>query len=78
MECRINAQELLLFRAMYASSQNSKVYHLVRERSQTLCGLKVFAVTLSQPRGPSIHMIQTEPVDRMLCKHCERIEQENG
>jgi hypothetical protein len=62
---------------MYASSQNSKVYHLVKEDLLTLCGLKVFPVKLAQPSGQTIHMILTEPSGRVLCKHCERIAQEN-
>ncbi len=51
---------------LYASGPGGRIYHIVleRDRSHTLCGLKVAALKI---------ILSVKPETGVLCKHCERL-----
>jgi hypothetical protein len=65
--------------AMYAIKLTTEVYHLVQRGGQdTLCGLRVSRVS-SERNGGGLQMVGKFPVAKKICKHCERINnQDNG
>ena len=59
--------------AMYAIRPINAIYHLVTRGGQdTLCGLRVSRVA-SYRGGNILQMVSEMPADRTICKHCERI-----
>jgi hypothetical protein len=59
---------------MYAAKEKGTIYHLVRRRSETLCGLRVSHLT--EGKGVALRLVSNQPDDMNLCKHCARIEQD--
>jgi hypothetical protein len=50
----------------YAATRKGLIYHLLAAFHRTLCGLYIVG---------DLYLIE-KPGDRMLCKHCERIAEE--
>ena len=65
--------------AMFAIRPINDIYHLVTRGGQdTLCGLKVSRIAYDRT-GNRLQLVHELPVDRTICKHCERIQnQESG
>jgi hypothetical protein len=65
--------------AMYAIRPINDIYHLVTRGGQdTLCGLKVSRIAYDRT-GNRLQLVNELPVERTICKHCERIQhQESG
>lgn len=60
-------------RVMYAIKLSTEVYHLLQRGGQdTLCGLRVSRVS-SERNGGGLQMVGQLPVTKKICKHCERI-----
>ena len=58
---------------MYAIKLTTGVYHLVQRGGQdTLCGLRVSRVS-SERNGGGLQMVGQMPTTKKICKHCERI-----
>jgi hypothetical protein len=59
--------------AMYAIKFTTDVYHLVQRRGlDTLCGLRVSRVSSERNTG-GLQMVGEFPASKKICKHCERI-----
>ncbi len=57
---------------MYATGPENGIYHIVvRNKSETLCGLKVSRLRSDH----SLHIVLNESAQYVICKHCERIKQ---
>jgi len=57
---------------MYATGPRNGIYHLVvRNDSETLCGLRFSRLRSEQ----SLHLVSDISTDFVICKHCERIQQ---
>ena len=64
--------------AMYAIKLTTDVYHLVQRGGQdTLCGLRVSRVSSVRNAG-GLQMVGELPVTKKVCKHCERIKNQDG
>jgi len=62
-------REKMELQMMYAIGPGNGIYHLVvRNDSETLCGLKVSRLRSEQ----SLHLV-TDVSEGSICKHCERI-----
>ena len=63
----------------YAIRPINEIYHLVTRGGQdTLCGLKVSRIA-SDRTGNRLQLVNELPHNRTICKHCERIQnQEPG
>lgn len=58
---------------VYAIRSINEIYHLVTRGGQdTLCGLRVNRVAPDRG-GASLQLVSDLPIDKMICKHCERI-----
>jgi len=57
---------------LFATGPENGIYHIVvRNKSETLCGLKV-----SRLRSDHLlHIVSDESAQYVICKHCERIKQ---
>ena len=63
--------------AMYAIKLTTEVYHLVQRGGQdTLCGLRVIRVS-SERNGGGLQMVGELPTTKKICKHCERIKNQD-
>ena len=63
---------------MYAIRQINEIYHLVtRGGHDTLCGLRVSRIA-SDRGGNTLQLVSEMPIDRTICKHCERIENQES
>ncbi len=59
--------------ATYATRVMTDIYHLVESGGQhTLCGLRVSRLS-SGRRANTLHLVTTLPGSLTICKHCERI-----
>jgi len=64
--------------AMYAIRPINEIYHLVTRGGQdTLCGLKVSRIA-SDRTGNRLQLVNQLPLERTICKHCERIQSQDG
>jgi len=64
--------------AMYAIRPINEIYHLVTRGGQdTLCGLKVSRIA-SDRTGNRLQLVNELPQQRTICKHCERIQGQEG
>jgi len=62
---------------MYAIRPINDIYHLVTRGGQdTLCGLRVSRIS-SDRTGNRLQLVQQIPVERNICKHCERIKNQD-
>jgi hypothetical protein len=58
---------------VYAIKLSTDVYHLLQRGGQdTLCGLRVSRVS-SERNGGGLQMVGQLPATKKICKHCERI-----
>lgn len=58
---------------MYAVRPTNEIYHLVtRSGHDTLCGLRVSRIA-SDRTGNRLQLIPELPTEKTICKHCERI-----
>jgi hypothetical protein len=63
---------------MYAIRPINDIYHLVTRGGQdTLCGLRVSRIS-SDRTGNRLQLINQMPVDKSICKHCERIKSQDS
>ena len=63
---------------MYAIRPINDIYHLVTRGGQdTVCGLRVSRIS-SDRIGNRLQLSNQMPVDRSICKHCERIKSQDG
>jgi len=63
---------------MYAIRTINHIYHLVtRGGYDTLCGLRVSRIA-SAHSGNSLQLVDDLPSERTICKHCERIRNQDG
>ena len=63
---------------MYAIRTINEIYHLVTRGGQdTLCGLRVSRIS-SERTNNSLQLVTNLPTDRIMCKHCERIKNQDG
>jgi hypothetical protein len=64
---------------MYAIRPINEIYHVViRGGQDTLCGLRVNRIAYDG-RGNRLQLVNELPLGRTICKHCERIQnQESG
>lgn len=64
--------------AMYAIRPINDIYHLVTRGGQdTLCGLKVSRIA-SDRTGSRLQLVDEFPHERIICKHCERIQNQDS
>ena len=64
--------------AMYAVRPINEIYHLVTRSGQdTLCGLRVNRIA-SDRTGNRLQLVNELPVDKSICKHCERIKSQDA
>ena len=64
--------------AMYAIRPINDIYHLVTRGGQdTLCGLKVSRIA-SDRTGNRLQLVNETPHERTICKHCERIQNQDS
>ena len=75
---RLRARNLLAVLCVFATSKKKKVYHLAKVNNETLCGQRILPIVFTEPTGSALHFIPQKPLQLTLCKHCERIEQEDG
>jgi hypothetical protein len=62
---------------MYAIRTMNDIYHLVTRGGQdTLCGLRVIRIA-SDYTGSRLQLVPDLPVERTICKHCERIKNQD-
>ena len=62
---------------MYAIRTLNEIYHLVTRGDQhTLCGLRVSRIT-SDRNGNRLQLVSEVPNDMAICKHCERIKNQD-
>jgi hypothetical protein len=62
---------------MYAIRPINEIYHLVTRGGQhTLCGLRVSRIA-SDHMGSRLQLVHELPMDRNICKHCERIKEQD-
>jgi hypothetical protein len=62
---------------MYAVRPINEIYHLVTRGGQdTLCGLRVSRIA-SDRTGNRLQLVPDMPVDKSICKHCERIKNQD-
>jgi len=63
---------------MFAIRPINDIYHLVTRGGQdTLCGLKVSRIA-SDRTGNRLQLVNELPHKRTICKHCERIQNQDG
>jgi hypothetical protein len=63
---------------MYAIRPINEIYHLVTRGGQdTLCGLRVSRITFDRT-GNRLQLVHQQPVDRTICKHCQRIRNQDA
>ena len=63
---------------MYAIKLTTDVYHLVQRGGQdTFCGLRVSRVSSGRSAG-GLQMVGELPATKKVCKHCERIKNQDG
>ena len=63
---------------MYAIRPINDIYHLVTRGGQdTLCGLRVSRIT-SDRNGNRLQVVYDQPAERTICKHCERINNQDS
>ena len=63
---------------MYAIRPINDIYHLVTRGGQdTLCGLRVSRIT-SDRTGSRLQVVYDKPGERTICKHCERINNQDS
>jgi hypothetical protein len=63
---------------MYAIRPINDIYHLVTRGGQdTLCGLRVSRITFDRT-GNRLQLVYEMPVDRNICKHCQRIKRQES
>ncbi len=59
---------------VYAIRNINEIYHLVTRGGQdTLCGLRVSRIA-SDRLGERLHLVSELPADKAICKHCDRIQ----
>ena len=64
--------------AMYAIKSTTDVYHLVQRGGQdTFCGLRVSRVSSVRNAG-GLQRVGELPATKKVCKHCERIKNQDG
>ena len=62
---------------MYAVRAINEIYHVVTRGGQdTLCGLRVSRIT-SDRTGNRLQVVPEMPDGRTICKHCERIKNQD-
>jgi hypothetical protein len=62
---------------MYAIRTINEIYHLVTRGGQdTLCGLRVNRIS-SDRTNNRLQLVKNLPADRIICKHCERIKNQD-
>lgn len=60
---------------MYATKLVNQVYHLVTPRgNHTLCGLRVSRFPIGAKLPGNLQLVETVPPSKIICKHCDRIE----
>jgi hypothetical protein len=60
-------------RAIYATRVMTDIYHLVEPGGQhTLCGLRISRLS-SERRANTLQLVTELPGKQTICKHCERI-----
>jgi len=63
--------------AMYATRLMTQIYHLVQPGGQhTLCGLRISRIT-SERKTNTLQLVHELPNDVTICKHCERIREQD-
>lgn len=63
---------------MYAIRPINEIYHLVTRGGQdTLCGLRVSRISFDRT-GNRLQLVQDLPAERTICKHCERIRNQDN
>jgi len=63
---------------MYAIRPINDIYHLVTRGGQdTLCGLRVSRISFDRT-GNRLQLVQELPSERTICKHCERIKNQDN
>ena len=64
--------------AMYAIKLTTDVYHLVQRGGQhTLCGLRLTRI-ISERNAGRLQMVDEVPLEKKVCKHCERIRSQDA
>jgi hypothetical protein len=64
----------------YAIRPGGLIYHIVPEgEDRTVCGIRALHLKFSPPlkRNGMLYIVADKPQDRALCKHCERLREEN-
>lgn len=70
-----SAPQLLI---MYAVRPINDIYHLVTRGGQdTVCGLRVSRIA-SDRTGNRLQLVHDVPPGRAICKHCERIKNQDN
>jgi len=63
--------------AMYAMRVMTEIYHLVESGGQhTLCGLRISRLS-SERRSNTLQLVTELPGNITICKHCERIKNQD-
>lgn len=61
---------------MYAISESSSIYHLLYpDNAFTLCGFKAEKPDSRYPNKAELHVVESIPPNRDLCKQCDKMHQ---